>query len=384
VRVLLFVGSLGTGGAEGQFAMLADGLVRAGVDAELVTMFPGGVNWDRFAAVHPDRLSSLEGSAPRGAVAGAARHAAAPGRLREHIRHFAPDVVYSALYMSDALAWVGTRGGPPVVWSMRASDAALGVKRAIPFHFCRLTSPTVPLVIANAEAGRRYHVARGFRPRRFEVIPNGIDTERFRPDEAAREITRAAWGIPASCRVIGVVSRVVPGKGHDLLVAAARRVVDLRGDVVFVVVGDGPKSLGARLRTLTAHLGLEGRVRWIGHRSDVASVYPAFDLFCSPSISEGFPNAVAEAMACDVGCVVTDVGDSARIVGDTGQVVPSRDAGALAEAIVAGLDALPAAAGARRRRVAEHFSVSRMVDGTLELLSTVAGEQAATPRGARR
>jgi len=386
VRVLLWIGSLRTGGAERQFALLADGLLREGVEVKLATMIPGGSNWDRFAADHADHLHSLNVKAPRTSAEAAIQLARAPVRLRSFIAQFSPDVMYSALHMSNALAWSSTRaGGPPIVWSVRASDATLNLKRAIPFQFCRATARTVPMAIANAHAGRSYYLRRGFRPRRFEVVANGIDTDRFRPDDGTRTTLRREWGVGADRQVIGTVSRIVPGKGHELLLNTARVVVERSPDVLFVIAGDGPPALRQRLAALTQRLGLDDHVRWLGHRDDTARLYPAFDVFCSPSTSEGFPNSVAEAMACGTRCVVSDAGDSALIVGDTGTVVPTGDTGAFARGLLLGLDRVrDEDRGVYRRRITSMFSVTQMVRRTRELLSSVADDRIANAHGAIR
>ncbi len=373
VRALLFIGTLETGGAERQFAVLADGLLRDGVDALLCTMTPGGSNWDRLAQTHRDHLVSLEPRAPRGAADAARQHLGAPARLRGVIRRFRPDVVYSALHMSNAIAWIATRGtGTPLAWGLRASEDDLNPKRAAPFQFCRLVSGTVPLAIANARAGRDHHLRRGFRPRRFEVVPNGIDTERFRPDADARAARRSEWGVAADQPVIGTVGRLVAAKGHAVLLEAARDVLGELPDARFVVVGDGPAATRDRLKADAAQLGLDGRVLWLGHRADTASIYPGFDVFCLPSLTEGFPNVVGEAMACGLACVVTDAGDAPLIVGGAGRVVPPGDPVKLAENIIWATEHSADRDGdARRQRIVDAFSVARMVRQTHDLLESL-------------
>jgi glycosyltransferase involved in cell wall biosynthesis len=373
VRALLFIGTLETGGAERQFEVLADGLVRDGVDALLCTMTPGGSNWDRFAEAHRDHLISLEPRAPSGAADALRQHLAAPTRLRRVIRRFRPDVVYSALYMSNAIAWAATRRtGTPLAWGLRASDDDLNLKRAAPFQFCRLVSRTVPLAIANARAGRDHHLRRGFRPTRFEVVPNGIDIDRFRPDADARAARRREWGVTAGQPVIGTVGRLVAAKGHGVLLEAARDVLAGLPDARFVVVGDGPSATRDRLKADAARLGVDGRVVWLGHRADTAPVYPGFDVFCLPSLTEGFPNAVGEAMACGLDCVVTDVGDAPLIVGATGRVVPPGDPVKLAENIIwAAEHSADRDGDARRQRIVDAFSVARMVRRTYDLLESL-------------
>src|SRR5262249_44755509 len=121
------------------------------------------------------------------------------------------------------------------------------LKRAVPFQFCRLVSRSVPLAIANARAGRDHSLRRGFRPKRFEVVRNGIDTERFRPDARARAARRAEWGVATDQPVIGTVGRLVTAKGHTVLLRAAKDVLARLPEARFVVVGDGPGGARERL-----------------------------------------------------------------------------------------------------------------------------------------
>jgi glycosyltransferase involved in cell wall biosynthesis len=289
------------------------------------------------------------------------------------IRRFRPDVVYSALHMSNAVVWMSTRGtGTPLAWSLRASDAPLNLKRAAPFQFCRAVSRSVPLAIANSHAGREYHLRRGFRPKRFEVVPNGIDTNRFKPDADARAERRREWGVSPGQPVIGTVGRLGPVKGHEVLLEAARRVVARRPDARFVIVGDGPAPVRERLERLSTRLGLDGHVAWTGHSPDTAHLFPGFDVFCLPSLSEGFPNVVGEAMACGLDCVVTDVGDAPMIVGPTGRVVPPGDPMELAKNIIWATEHSADRDGdARRQRIVDAFSVPRMVRETHDLLESL-------------
>jgi glycosyltransferase involved in cell wall biosynthesis len=103
--------------------------------------------------------------------------------------------------------------------------------------------------------------------------------------------------------------------------------------VHFACVGTDFADRGKRLAELASRLQISSRVRFLGPRDDIARVMPAFDLLTlTSSYGEGFPNVVGEAMACGVPCVVTDVGDSAALVGDAGDVVPPRQPAALADA----------------------------------------------------
>jgi len=137
-------------------------------------------------------------------------------------------------------------------------------------------------------------------------------------------------------------------------------------------VGDGPDSYKSKLRALAEELRLTEKLIWAGFRDDLAAVYNALDLLTSSSYGEGFPNVVAEAMACGIPCVVTDVGDSACIVGDTGLVVPPKDPEALSNGWkeILALSQLDreARGKASRARIVEEFSVNQLVERTQTVL----------------
>ena len=167
-------------------------------------------------------------------------------------------------------------------------------------------------------------------------------------------------------------------KDHGTFIEAAARLAIERPDVHFVCVGGGPDARASELRDQANRRGLGGRLRWIGERPDIQRVYPALDLLVSSSTAEGFSNVIGEAMACGVPCVVTDVGDSARIVGQTGVVVPPRDSTALTQGMTLALSS--ASSGqVPRSRVVEQFALGRAVAAYERLaFQMVAGGESAT------
>lgn len=175
---------------------------------------------------------------------------------------------------------------------------------------------------------------------RITVIPNGIDLARFVPGD--RSTARELLGISKAAHVVGSAGRLLPVKGHDLLIRAAAM---LSGDVQVVIAGAGPSE--PELRALAHDLGVAARVHWLGHRDDLEQILPAFDVFCLPSRSEGLPRSVIEAQACGLPVVATDVGGLREaLCGDTGRLVPPDNADALADALREAL-ARPASVAAR-------------------------------------
>ena len=273
------------------------------------------------------------------------------------------------MYHSDVLGTIAASIArvPTLVWNIRASDVDMsqygrlsGVTRWLGASLSR--RPDV--VIVNSEAGRRSHERLNFRPRRWEVIPNGIDVEEYRPDGAQRTAVRAGLRIHPSAFLIGLVARFDPMKDHETFLRAAGQLVQKYAHVRFLLAGAGVDTGNVRLRALVSELGLRDHVTLLGVRRDIPALTSAFDVAVTASaFGEGFPTVIAEAMACGVPGVVTDVGDAAHVVGATGRVVPSRNPDALAAAL-GQLMELPADERARlgqaaRSRVVEHFSLER-------------------------
>jgi len=204
------------------------------------------------------------------------------------------------------------------------------------------------------------------------VIQNGIDTTHFAPDLKAGLRLRASWQVPEGSILIGIVGRLDPIKDHPTFLRAAAILAGSRPDVRFVCIGGGPEEYARDLKNLAYDLGLRDKVIWPGFiTKDMAAAYNALDLCSSSSYGEGLSNAVAEAMACGVPCVVTDVGDSPLIVGDTGVVVPPKNPDALAAGWAAMIERLagnPGLRAAARKRIESKLSAETLVANVSKIL----------------
>jgi len=210
--------------------------------------------------------------------------------------------------------------------------------------------------------------SRDVRERKLRIIPNGIDVGRFATDGAARSTARLELGIPGDAWVIGTVGRLASEKNQVLLVKA---VAGLLGEHVrLVIVGDGPEA-GAIARA-TAETGLQAWVHLAGARTDVPRFLAAFDVFALPSLSEGLPLVLLEAMATGLPVVASAVGGIPDVVeeGATGMLVSPGDVGELRARLVALADdrARAGRMGARAREVArERYSLDTMAGSYMEL-----------------
>ncbi|MFH1742029.1 MAG: glycosyltransferase, partial [bacterium] len=260
-------------------------------------------------------------------------------RLTRDFLSWKPTIVQTWLYHADlaGLCVAKLTGMGKVVWNVRCSYMDLAQYRQLTRFariLCRILSPLADVIISNSEEAKRYHLGLGYRNRRFEVIPNGFDLEIFKPDQALRQGMRQELKVRESAFYVGLIARFDPMKDFQTFFRAAKRVHLKHPDTHFVLCGRNLDHANRKLRRLMIAEGVDTNVHLLGHREDVQGVLAGMDLVVSSSCGESFPNVVGEAMGCCIPCVVTDVGDSAAIVGDSGKVVPSRDPTRLANAII--------------------------------------------------
>ena len=362
---MLLIRSLALGGAERQLALLAAGLDPETFDVHVMTFYPGGAIWDELEHVSHVRLTTLE-------KRGRWDNIACVKGLVRSFRKDCPAIVHSYLVEPSIIGLLAAKlaGVPRVVWGVRASNVDYRQYERInglAFRAAGVLSRFPDLIIANSAAGERYHRQHGYASARFETIPNGVDTSRFKPSIDSRRRMRAEWGVHDDEILIGVVARLDPMKGHEVFLRAAAEAVKGANRLRFVCVGSGEGAYAEHVLATARRLGLESIVRWVAARPDTELLYPAFDFVCSPSLGEGFSNVIAEAMACGTPCIVTDVGDSARIIGDTGVLVPPNDPPALAAAMSAAATEPVASRTATRERVLRLFGVDVMVQRTSDV-----------------
>src|ERR1039458_4604092 len=213
------------------------------------------------------------------------------------------------------------------------SSAAQSPSRARA-RICRGSCPAEPYAALLQAGGRTEHISLGYVASKMTVIPNGVDATLFRPDPQAHGIVCDELGLPRSAVLIGLPAAFRPEKNHAGFAEAAARVAARRVDARFVLCGNDVSDSNHVLQAMLERQGLRGRYHLLGARKDMPRLMAAFRVVVSSSHSEGFPNILAEAMACGTVCVAADVGDSAQIIGATGVVVPPDDPSALANAIL--------------------------------------------------
>ncbi|HEY2588625.1 MAG TPA: glycosyltransferase [Tepidisphaeraceae bacterium] len=315
-------------------------------------------------------------------------------RLIRHLRRLRPAVVQTWMDHSNLIGGVAARfvPGARVVWGIHHSNhVAELTKRTtlMTVGACARLSGRVPArIVCCSEQSRVHYGQRGFTSERLTVIPNGFDTDHFRPDATARLAIRQEIGVAPDAPLVGLVARYDPVKDHATFLRAAAIVHREFPDAQFLMCGDKVDPSNAALTQLIDSLGIGRACHLLGPRRDVARIYAALDISTSSSISEAFPLAVGEAMACGVPCVATDVGDSALMVGDTGMIVPPGDPGALAAGMAELIGMAPSGrarlGGEARRRVRDRFDLGTVTRRYEALYEEILGAESNPDRAPER
>lgn len=246
------------------------------------------------------------------------------------IKKFRPDIIQSWLYQSDLVAGIaGWLAGIPVIWGVRQSNLSAEHNKLttrIVIRVCAILSWFLPYkIITNSRPALIAHIDAGYKDK-FCIIPNGFETEAFAPYPNAAKDLREELGIPPRSVIVGMVGRFDSQKNYAGFFAAASIIHSRIPDVHFCLVGKGVKVANNKLMEMSRASGLlASHLHLLNVRNDIEFLMSGFDVFALPSSGESFPNVVGEAMASQTPCVVTDVGDCAKIVGHTGRIVKVGD-----------------------------------------------------------
>jgi glycosyltransferase involved in cell wall biosynthesis len=370
LHVLFVIPSLDRGGSERQMINLASSMNRLGHQATIGTLIRSGTMAEaaRLAGVEVIDLSGGSGRLIRGLLG-----------LVRHVRRTRPAVIHPYLPRDNALATImkPLLRRSHLVWGVRASDMDLSKYR----RSTRLLWPLVvrasrhaDLCIANSHDGAEYHISEGYPRDRMSVVPNGIDTVVFRPDRAAGLAFRRQYGIDPLVPVVGLIGRFDPMKGHDRFADIFRRVLDDVPDCRALVVGAHSESQARTLLSTFDNLGIVDRLTLVDEVAHPANTFNACSVIALPSYSEGFPNVLAEALACGVPTVAFDVGDARQISGSLCPVVEQNDMEAFSSALV---DCLrnPPEADLLARHIEQTYSLETLAQATAQLLQDLVDDQ---------
>lgn len=358
MKILFLSRQLNIGGAERQLVTLANELAARGHEIVIASYYPGGalsqmLDQKRIKLISYEKKSRWD-------------LFTLFFKTLKVVRDEQPTVLHGWMHTQNVVATFAKALNPKVtmVWAVRASNLEehLDWAEKLTIWLQARLSIFASRIAVNSMAGLEYAVKSGLPREKMLFVPNGIDTNTFYPNDEERRRVRAQWNMGDDVKIVGNISRFDPIKNHTMFLKAAAGVAAERSDVRFICVGHGKESYLQELKQLARTLGLEGKVHWIQAQSEVRAVYNALDVFCSSSLTEGFPNVIGEAMACGRHCVVTNVGDSALVVGDTGVVVPSDDAKAMSAGLLDRINATETLNLRARQRILENFTVAHLAD----------------------
>ena len=368
-HICFLIRQLNSGGAQRQLLTLAKGLSHT-QRVTILSFYPGGEFWEEAQSLHGVTCIDLKKKG-RYDILGFGWN------LISTLRTLAPDVIYSLLPVPNLLTALYKLGGGKtrVVWGIRSGEWCLrayqpSLRLAVWLEKKLVTVPD--LVIANSHAGAELMLSYGVKPQRLHTIPNGIDCNYYCPDTDKGQAFRTKYSLSTSTLLVGLVGRLDPVKGHEVFLRAAQIILQHKDDVAFLCIGSGPQELRQIWERYAYDLGISHKLHWIEFQSDMRPVYNGLDLVVSASLSEGFPNVLAEACACGRVCIATDVGESRAILGRPELIVPPNEPETLASAIQAALAGDIHAPGRELRdRVKVLFAPELLVERTLSLLLNV-------------
>ncbi|HVK04794.1 MAG TPA: glycosyltransferase family 4 protein [Armatimonadaceae bacterium] len=313
-------------------------------------------------------------------VRGAAQFQVSLRRLLPVARAFAPDVVYSNQQAADCLAatFLARRLARPQIIHLHYHIGPW-LKRPV---LDRLR--TCDHVVAISDFIRACGLEHGIAPGRITTVRNALDAAPFSPPSPeSRAWVRRELGLAPDAALVGIVSRLDPGKGHEDTIDAFARVAARHPGSHLVVVGDGTERAAyeAHARRQTA---CADRIHFLGRRADVPRLLPGFDLFCHPSRAEPFGLAVLEAAASGLPILAYDEGGTPEIVrdGETGFLAPPGDVAALADKMSLLLerpDLRREMGDAGRRRAVDEFRPEDAAEQFARVLKRVARHPTGTP-----
>lgn len=306
-------------------------------------------------------------------------------RVISMARNLKPDIIQGWMYHGNLAAQLCAAlcsDSPPVIWNIRQSLYSLGWEKRMTAAIVRAGSYISRFpkhIVYNSETSAEQHEALGYRRNKRVIIPNGFDTEIFKPSTEAYKGIRKELNIPPDSMVIGLIARYHHKKDHPNFIIAAASVIKAYPSTHFILAGNRVDEKNRILMQDIYDFNLLKNVHLLGERSDIPRITAGLDISSSSSYSEAFPNVIGEAMACGVPCVVTDVGDSAWLVGNTGRIVPARNPEALARAwtelVEMGVEQRRILGGRARQRVLDSFSLDTVVKRYERLYLDVLGKE---------
>lgn len=354
MKILYIITGLGVGGAERQVLDLAERFHRQGHEVKICYLTGSALLRPQSSDIE---LIALDFEKSISGVIGGLF------KLRGLIKDFAPDVVHANMVHANLVSRIIR----PFCSIKKLVNTAHSTNEGgkVKMLAYRLTHSLADVTTnVTHEAVRVFEQKKACPVGEMLAIPNGVDTERFKPDPVARAALRSSEGLDEQDELILAVGRLVEAKDYQNLLHAFSILSESRPKAKLWIVGDGPQN--QFLADLSGSLGLDHAVNFLGVRSDVDKIYNAADLYVLSSAWEGFGLVVAEFMATEKLVVATDCGGVKEVVGGLGFLVPAKDSQRLAQSMCAALDLAPSEknrmTSSARSRIIDHYSIHKIVE----------------------
>ena len=367
MKIIHIITDLDTGGAEIMLHKLLSSLHDEALNSSVVSLMGRGKITGRIEAlgIKVETLEMEKGALPSWQTI---------NRLKQFIRDFNPDIIQGWMYHGNIAATMAVFLLDPMhrkvklFWNVRQTLYDVHNEKTQTrwlINLGRWLSYLPYSIIYNSNLSAEQHCNAGYSSKKTEIIPNGFDLQQFRPDQNRRQQLRKELGFSNKALLIGHISRLHPMKDHATFLRAIDRVTEYISicsdkEVLFLLVGHG----------VTSDFSKNPAIHFLGERSDIPRIMSTLDVVVSSSAwGEGFPNVIGEAMASGVPCVVTDVGDSAHIVGKYGLVCSVGDDQCMAESImqlVENLEGRKAMGKQARQRIKDNYSMDKIKNQYLE------------------
>jgi len=358
-KILLVIGQLGVGGAERQLVYLASKLDKSKYEV-LVCSFSSDVTLRNLLdesrvplVVIPKKMSP---------------DLIRPIQLFKLVKNFKPDLIHSYLFVANTWSrFIGKFLGIPVIISERNAEPKKPLYMTM---INRFLYEMGDLLIANSRAGEDQVIKnKEFPHQKIRVVYNGLSIDKFTTNNDEKRISeiKGRFEIPDDAKVIGIIGRLHFQKNHELLFESFKLLLKKNPNCCLFCIGDGPRR--DELLGLTRSLEIDDKVIFAGERKDIPECLSIIDVMVLPSLWEGLPNVILEAIAAKCPVVATDVGGVSEIIinGKTGFLVENGNKAELAEKINYTIDHPTEMEQIKQNAfdfVVKNFSITRMVSET--------------------
>jgi glycosyltransferase involved in cell wall biosynthesis len=363
MRIAHVITGLGNGGAEGVLHRLVTHDIRN--THFVISLQDAGLYGERLVR---QGISLYTLDMPRGRL-----QWKGVAKLFSIYRIIKPDVVQTWMYHADLLGGMVAKllGIKAIIWGIRGAydKNNTSIKTKLTIYACSRLSKWIPSkIVSNSEHAKQAHEHIGYTKKKIMVIPNGFSFVKFKPDDKAKNEICSWFKLSPNDILLGMVARFDAYKDHENLFRALARLLKMTQQFKCLLIGPGMESANKALVNMIQHYELQDIVILCGPQEEVYKFMAALDVHVLSSLGESFPNVLAEAMACGVPCVTTNVGDAASIVNDTGWIVPPSNPNALAAALNEAINERHTFSGWESRqqaciqRVNSQFNLTRMIE----------------------